>query len=700
MKPMKKEFIVLVLFIVSINLKGQIIADHTVVDKFEDIPQQYIDSVKKMWVQVLGESHSAGYRNGITDFAAAYPKYAGFGREYGTLEGPEAGHLRLNRYWWSYDPNTGDYQTKNWYRFGGGEEDFWTTQWAVNNVKENITYCNDSAKNIVTAVGFGWCWDMINGTGGTVDPVYGCRWSGRRFYWNGSGFSNAIVWGIDDEDNELIDPDGTDTTLVNLMTYINAIEEIDAHDDRTMCFFTTGPVDVAGDVSQAEKEWAYQRFIKHEYIRNYVKENGGVLFDYGDILTYNDAGEQATESWQGNVYPVIHPDNDGEYKNSHIDSVGSIRLAKAMWWMLACVAGWDGDTIMKYKTTINVSICEGESYSAGGSNQTTSGVYYDTLKASDELDSILITHLTVNNKFNTEIYDTIMAGYSYYAGGEYQNTSGVYTDSLKTINGCDSIVIIYLYVSDSCITQKTTIDTTITTGTAININGKVYSDEGTYFDSLKTINGCDSIVIIHLYVSDSCITQKTTIDTTITTGTAININGKEYRDEGTYFDTLKTINSCDSILTINVSVISLCEETSATIDTCICKDSTIIINGREYSSAGVYNDTLKNTSNCDSILTINITEKVCAVSIYKNNVNTIKVYPNPSSGNFYINLNKIDKVNSVTIINQFGQIIYKQNGYFLNNEPRILNFNGYPAGIYIIKIISENEIRAGKLFIK
>ncbi|MBN1182520.1 MAG: T9SS type A sorting domain-containing protein, partial [Bacteroidales bacterium] len=482
--------------------------------KFEDIPQQYIDSVKRMWVQVLGESHSAGYRNGITDLAEGYPRYAGFGQEFGVLEGPEAGHLRLNRYWWSYDPNTGNYDHNLWYRFGAGEEDFWTTQWAVDNVKENITYCNDSANNPVTAVGFGWCWDMIMGTGGNPDPVYGCRWAGRRNYWNGNGFTNANVWGIDDEDNVLIDPDGDDTTLVNLMTYIRAIEEIDSHDPRTICFFTTGPVDISGDGSQAELEYAYQRYLKHEYIRNYVKTNGGVLFDYGDILTYNDAGEQATESWQGKVYPVIHPDNDGEYKNSHIDSIGSIRLAKAMWWMLARVAGWEGDTILKYKTNIFVSICDGESHLTGGGLQTISGMYYDTLTASNNLDSIIITHLTVNNRYDIENFDTIAKGDSCFAGGKYQYTSGVYIDSLRSVFGCDSIVITDLFVNEECKVRTFTIDTTLCKDSSIIINGKEYSIPGIYYDTISYSNHCDSILTIVIEPID-CITTNEMMHTDI-----------------------------------------------------------------------------------------------------------------------------------------------------------------------------------------
>ncbi|MCZ2337460.1 MAG: hypothetical protein LC127_04530 [Chitinophagales bacterium] len=49
----------------TISNGGPIIANHTVVDKYDDIPQRWIDSVKTMWVSIAGESHSAAYRTGV-----------------------------------------------------------------------------------------------------------------------------------------------------------------------------------------------------------------------------------------------------------------------------------------------------------------------------------------------------------------------------------------------------------------------------------------------------------------------------------------------------------------------------------------------------------------------------------------------------------------------------------------------------------
>ena len=54
---MRKTILILLLIGFSTNSLCQIIADHSVVDRFDDIPQYYIDAVKKMWLVVPGESH-------------------------------------------------------------------------------------------------------------------------------------------------------------------------------------------------------------------------------------------------------------------------------------------------------------------------------------------------------------------------------------------------------------------------------------------------------------------------------------------------------------------------------------------------------------------------------------------------------------------------------------------------------------------
>ena len=321
---------------------AQIVANHTVVAEFENIPQAYLDEVKKMWIILAGESHSSGYRIGARLLEQQYPEYAVKARESGTPDPYTDEHLRLSRATW------GDLNNASGWKYNYGEEDWFTGSRAVERTKAHLTYCNTNNLEIA-AMGFGWCWDMTgtNWPAGTPDPVYQVRWAGRSEY----GPQGNKRWGLDDEDFEL-----TENTI-NMDTYLNTTAEYDDYCAQngyaTRVFFTTGPVDANENLN----ENGYQRFLKHERIRNYVNsESQRILFDYADILCHNENGERHEVTWTdyGNTlqtFQAIHPDNmidlDGNYREDgdHIGERGAVRLAKAMWWILARMAGWDGSTV-------------------------------------------------------------------------------------------------------------------------------------------------------------------------------------------------------------------------------------------------------------------------------------------------------------------------------------------------------------------
>lgn len=78
---------------------------------------------------------------------------------------------------------------------------------------------------------------------------------------------------------------------------------------------------------------------------------------------------------------------------------------------------------------------------------TVSGDYFvnvtDSLGCSNNSDTM---HLELNLSYDQTNNPDICQGQSYYAGGAFQTTTGTYYDSLLTINGCDSIVTTYLTV--------------------------------------------------------------------------------------------------------------------------------------------------------------------------------------------------------------------------------------------------------------
>ncbi len=320
---------------------GSIIADHTIVEQYQNIPQFYIDQIKKMWVDIPGESHSYAYRRGCELLEAQDSRFQVNVTESGTPEGYTDQHMRISR------ATRGDINPANadaWI-YSYGEEDWYTSPQAIQHTKDHLTYCNTNNLEIAV-MGFGWCWDMTwkNAPGLGIDPVFQVRWAGS----SEGGPDGSKRWGLDAGDLALTE------NHVCMDTYLDATLQYMAHcaanSFPTKIFFTTGPVD--NDYNKGES--GYQRYIKHEYIRNYVAAaSERVLLDYADILTWSDAGQQNTLTWTDyggtlQTFPFIHDDNmldlAGNYDPvvGHIGERGALRLAKALWWLLARLAGWSG----------------------------------------------------------------------------------------------------------------------------------------------------------------------------------------------------------------------------------------------------------------------------------------------------------------------------------------------------------------------
>ena len=104
--------VVLALTIMTIPLpsaSAPLVADHTVVEKYKEIPPYWINEIKKMWLNVPGESHSSGYRKGLELLETIDSGFQVNSSEDGS--NPEAyidthlrvsGHRRNNSGWWSY----------------------------------------------------------------------------------------------------------------------------------------------------------------------------------------------------------------------------------------------------------------------------------------------------------------------------------------------------------------------------------------------------------------------------------------------------------------------------------------------------------------------------------------------------------------------------------------------------------------------
>ena len=100
-----------------------------------------------------------------------------------------------------------------------------------------------------------------------------------------------------------------------------------------------------------------------------------------------------------------------------------------------------------YDFAPTVNICEGDSVLIGGVYESANGTFSNSYTSVYGCDSVVKTTLIVHPVYNMTQSLTICSNDSIYLAGAYQNTAGVYTDSLISISGCDSVMVTTLNVN-------------------------------------------------------------------------------------------------------------------------------------------------------------------------------------------------------------------------------------------------------------
>ena len=174
----------------------------------------------------------------------------------------------------------------------------------------------------------------------------------------------------------------------------------------------------------------------------------------------------------------------------------------------------------------NYSICYGDSIVVAGSIYTTTGLYTDSLTSSIGCDSLVFTNLVVHPHVTYINNQTICSGEVYLIGNNTYDSTGVYYDTLATIYGCDSLVTTILF-EDSITGGNSINQQTICFGDNITVGASTYFNTGVYADTLISLNGCDSVVTTYLNVITANYTTFVTglPDTSAATGAFSNYNG-------------------------------------------------------------------------------------------------------------------------------------------------------------------------------
>ncbi|MBR9922938.1 MAG: hypothetical protein GYB31_19095 [Bacteroidetes bacterium] len=137
------------------------------------------------------------------------------------------------------------------------------------------------------------------------------------------------------------------------------------------------------------------------------------------------------------------------------------------------------------ESEVDVTICEGELYFAGGGYQSTSGTYFDFFFGYNGCDSTIVTNLTVDPASVTNLNETVCEGDCVTVAGTQFCNTGFYTQNLQNYLGCDSTIFLNLLVLNpsavitasgdiNCLSQVAILD-----GTASNVGpGMMYEWTG------------------------------------------------------------------------------------------------------------------------------------------------------------------------------------------------------------------------------
>ena len=253
----------------------------------------------------------------------------------------------------------------------------------------------------------------------------------------------------------------------------------------------------------------------------------------------------------------------------------------------------------------NISICAGDTFLFKGKRYYENGTFNDTIPSNAGCDSIIKYIVAVHPTLDFTIEKHISDKEPFLFHGRVLTISGTYEWTGKTVHGCDSMEHLFLTVHPSYF-RSDTFD--LCQSDSVNFpfqwkdeKGQLImeiSQSGTYTDSILTEYGFDSVrqAVVHVHPSFFINEQYE-----IGEGEHLKIHGRDISSPAIYYDTLRTIHGCDSIYHI---VVNQKRTREFTWNKTICQGEYFDFFGRKLAQTGQYKYTSQYK---DSVVTLNLT---------------------------------------------------------------------------------------------
>lgn len=259
--------------------------------------------------------------------------------------------------------------------------------------------------------------------------------------------------------------------------------------------------------------------------------------------------------------------------------------------------------IVMKETIIETEVCQGEVYQILGRTINTDSAGLFTYYGVDS-----IIYVTVHPTYLIQENYTICSNDNYVWHGQIVNQAGDYYDTLASVNGCDSIYKLSLTVNPIA----NEVDSVIFCSNDLPLlyQGVFINHGGDYTTTYVAANGCDSIIGIHVTVNQA-------YDTIIVAVVAeaelpYTFGSQTLTEAGTYSELFTSLANCDSLVHLVLVVGNLSGDTLYSNDSKkICKSDLPYQYGTSVfpigTESGVYEVGFMSTTGKDSIVFLYLT---------------------------------------------------------------------------------------------
>lgn len=234
--------------------------------------------------------------------------------------------------------------------------------------------------------------------------------------------------------------------------------------------------------------------------------------------------------------------------------------------------------------------------------------------------------------------------------------------------------------------------------------GNLHTVSEVFTDTLTSISGCDSLITVDLTINNPASNSITVSEC----DSYISPAGNLHTISEVFTDTLTTVSGCDSLITVDLTIVNL--NTSVTVNQfqltadlsgvnyqwIDCSTNSAILGATSQSfsptSDGDYavvlsNGSCSDSSTCNTIAGLGIGN----LSLKKN----VDLYPNPTNGSIDIKSDVL--IGNVIIYSQLGTKVFE---YEISDFSKTLNIDFLENGFYYIEFETEKSIEKQSFILK